>query len=254
MRLAIKQPYFSPHLAYFQEIFAVDKFIIYNNLNFIKDGWINRNKINCANNTSYITVPLKKKSSNKKIHEVEICNVFDWRRKMLKSIQYNYCKTSYFNEVFPLLQSIIHHPTNLIWELASNSTVRISRFLEIETEIQTDVSNYYDLDKKLEMGGFENIRDFKDLNIHTYTRKVIRIIFIALKENADVFINSIGGRAIYEQETFQKHNIDFRFLFQNPLLNQSPIARFSPNLSIIHTLMHFGKAGTMNLLREYTLM
>ena len=65
MKLAIMQPYFMPYIGYFQAINAVDKYILYDNLTFIKDAWINRNRLLLCNGTvTTFSVPLIAKSSH----------------------------------------------------------------------------------------------------------------------------------------------------------------------------------------------
>ena len=71
MKLAIMQPYFMPYIGYFQAINAVDKYILYDNLNFIKDAWVNRNRLLlCNGNVSTFSVPIIAKSSNTKIVDI----------------------------------------------------------------------------------------------------------------------------------------------------------------------------------------
>ena len=92
MRIAIMQPYTFPYLGYFQLINAVDTFVFYDDVNFIKRGWINRNNILVNGQGSLFTIPLLKASQNKQINEVEV--VFDekWKNQFFKSIEYNYKK------------------------------------------------------------------------------------------------------------------------------------------------------------------
>ena len=91
MKLAIMQPYFMPYIGYFQTMTAVDKYLLYDKVAFIKKGWINRNRIYIQNvGTQFITIPLKNKSSFTNISDVQIDNTTDWRSKMLNLIYYNY--------------------------------------------------------------------------------------------------------------------------------------------------------------------
>ena len=69
MRVAIMQPYFFPYIGYFQLINAVDKFIFYDDVNYINRGWINRNRILVDGQDKYVIIPLKKASQNKKINK-----------------------------------------------------------------------------------------------------------------------------------------------------------------------------------------
>ena len=76
MRIAIMQPYFMPYIGYFQLINAVDKFIIYDDVNFIKKGWINRNNILANKSKMMFTIPLKKASQNELIKNINIMDSF----------------------------------------------------------------------------------------------------------------------------------------------------------------------------------
>ena len=70
MKVAIMQPYIFPYIGYFQLINLVDKFIIYDDVNYIKKGWINRNKILNNGSELYFSIPIKKSSQNKLINEL----------------------------------------------------------------------------------------------------------------------------------------------------------------------------------------
>src|SRR5689334_20433966 len=98
MKIAIMQPYFFPYLGYFQLINAVDKFISFDDVNFINRGWINRNRILVNGNAMMITVPLTDSSQNKKINEISIVDD-KWRNKTLKSIEFNYKKAPQFSVI-----------------------------------------------------------------------------------------------------------------------------------------------------------
>ena len=72
MKLAIMQPYFFPYIGYFQLMNFVDKYVFYDDVNYIKNGWINRNQILIDGQTKYFTLQQKNASSFKKINEVEL--------------------------------------------------------------------------------------------------------------------------------------------------------------------------------------
>lgn len=74
MILAVMQPYFFPYLGYFQLINAVDHFVFYDDVNYIKGGWINRNRILVNGQASYIGIQLIAASSNKRINEISVNN------------------------------------------------------------------------------------------------------------------------------------------------------------------------------------
>ena len=99
------QPYFFPFIGYFQAINAVDKYILYENLDYIKDGWMNRNRVLIKDrNPSYLAVILDGRSSNKKIHEIELNTSFNWRRKLLNKVFLNYKGSLFFDESYHLIE------------------------------------------------------------------------------------------------------------------------------------------------------
>ena len=69
MKVAIMQPYFLPYIGYFQLINAVDVFVFYDDVNFIKGGWINRNNLLVNKGKYLFTIPLTEASSNNLISE-----------------------------------------------------------------------------------------------------------------------------------------------------------------------------------------
>ena len=74
MTLAIMQPYLFSYIGYWQLINAVDTFVIFDDVNFIKKGYINRNSILANGKSQTFTLELIGASSNKLINEIEIGN------------------------------------------------------------------------------------------------------------------------------------------------------------------------------------
>ena len=96
MKVGIMQPYLFPYIGYFQLIKAVDTFVIYDDVNFIKQGWINRNRMLLNNSDFMFNIMLKGASSFKKINEIEVvCN----NHKLITTIEQSYRKAPYFAEV-----------------------------------------------------------------------------------------------------------------------------------------------------------
>lgn len=104
MTLAIMQPYLFPYIGYWQLINAVDTFVIYDDVNFIKQGYINRNSILSNGKSQQFTLELIGASSNKLIKEIEIGNNAN---KILKTIKQSYIKAPLFENVIILLEEIL---------------------------------------------------------------------------------------------------------------------------------------------------
>ena len=135
MKIAIMQPYFFPYLGYFQLINQCDKFIIYNDVQFIERGWINRNNFLINKTPTLVSVPLLKASCSKKINEIEI----DYNNKQLKksinSIKQNYSKAPFFKDVFQIFHdSILSSNKKTIDYTCFNAFIMIKEYLNMKTE------------------------------------------------------------------------------------------------------------------------
>jgi hypothetical protein len=226
MKIAIMQPYLLPYIGYWQLIKAVDKFVIFDDVNYINKGYINRNNILVKGELYQFTLELLGASQNKLINEIQIGNNSN---KILKTIENNYKKSPYFKNTFPLLEDIFHHPEKNLAKFIGYSLKRISNYLKINT-------------KFIYSSEIEKNNNLKNQE---------KIIDICKKLNAKKYINLIGGRELYEEEEFISKNIElyfidtkltkyhqFKYKFQ-PFLSVIDIMMFNNNIEIIRTLDNY---------------
>ena len=223
------QPYFFPYLGYFQLINAVDKFVFYDDVNYIKSGWINRNNILLNKEKKLITLALMKSSSNKNINEIEIENRGS---KLLKTIMQAYAKAPYFCKVFPIIEEIFNaiKPGTLISDVAGLSIVYVSNYLKLKIKFEYSSEKY---------------SDTKSM------KKSVRLIEICKRNIADIYINATGGISLYSKEEFKKHNINLYFI--NNHINEYRQFRneFIPCLSIIDIMMFNSPEQINKMLNNY---
>ena len=257
MTIAIMQPYFMPYLGYFQAIAAVDKYILYDNLTYILSGWINKNRIRPRNNPpSWIIVPVKQKSSYTLIVDTQIDNSKPWKEKILKSIHLAYSKAKFFNEILPLFEEILSEEYMTISDLNCRSIMKICSFLDIQTEIVADNASFTDIEEKLKLVENGDYSSFPFMQLTNPIKKVARVIAICKREDANHFVNAIGGTELYAKDEFAKYGIKLDFIKMNDIQypQNCTDGSFVPYLSIIDVLMHNGKEGTQKLLQAYTLV
>ena len=135
IKIGIMQPYFLPYLGYWQLINIVDKYVIYDDVNFIKKGWINRNRILINKQSNWFTLKLSDASQNKKINEVFVLDHKNYFNKLIRTVYENYKKAPYFNDVFPLINDIIENPERNLAKYLEFSIKKICDYLEIKTEL-----------------------------------------------------------------------------------------------------------------------
>lgn len=231
MTIAIMQPYLFPYIGYFQLLDAVDKFIIYDDVNFIKKGWINRNYILINGQPSLFTIPLKNGSQNELISNVVISYNTAWQNKLLKTLEFSYKKAPFYDIVYPLITRIILSDNDFIKDLAYRSLVEISQYLGINTEIIPS-STIYD---NRELKGQDRILD------------------ICLQNQANTYINPNGGKSLYEESFFKQKEINLFFHQSNPIAYKQFSHDFVPWLSIIDVLMFNPVDAIKRMLDDYQL-
>lgn len=223
------QPYFFPYIGYFQLISAVDRFVLYDDVNYIKGGWINRNLILGPVDPQRITLQLSGASPNKLINQIGIGNN---RRKILKTIEQTYSKAPYFKTVFPLIEVCIDSQETNLSSLLCDSICKICDYLGIQSAIYLS-SN---IEKDTSQRG---------------SQKVIDICKIL---QADTYINSIGGKALYDRKNFAYNGLNLYFILTGEVAYNQYAGAFQPNLSIIDIMMFNSKANITKLLKVFDLV
>ena len=234
MKLAVMQPYVFPYIGYFQLVNAVDIFVFYDDVNYMKKGWINRNRILVNNQDFIFSIPLNKVSQNNTIKETLISseNFEILKLKFLQTIESNYKKAPFYNEVSSIIRNIFSKNYYSISELAIESVIIISNYLKLRTTFIIS-SKRYD---------------------NQYLLRQDRLIDICRKESATHYINAIGGQELYKKEEFMQEGIQLDFIKSLSIEYKQFTNDFIPWLSIIDVLM-FNDIDTVKLmLNKYELI
>jgi len=229
MKVGIMQPYFLPYIGYFQLINAVDKYIIYDDVSFIKGGWINRNRILLNGAAFKINVPMQGASSFKNINEINLGNN---KEKLLQIIEQAYRKAPYYDKVFPLISDIIKFDNANLAVFISNSIIKISEFLQIKTEMYLSSK----VPKENNLKGQE------------------KVISICELFGATEYYNAIGGQDLYNKSIFASHNLDLRFLKTEIISYPQFKNDFIPYLSILDVLMFNSVEKVNRMLDKFELI
>ncbi len=214
MKAAIMQPYFFPYPGYFQLIAAVDVFVVYDNIQYSKNGWINRNRICRSGEAAIISLPLKAASDYLDVRERELAA--DFRPdKLLNQIRGAYQRAAFFSQIFPLLERIIGYEDSNLFRYLHHSICRLCEFLRIDTEIR--VSSTIAVDHGL--------------------RKQDKVLALCSALGASTYVNAIGGVELYSKAAFRDRGIDLMFIRGKTFEYAQFGHPFVPLLSIIDALM-----------------
>jgi len=231
MKLGIMQPYFLPYLGYWQLINSVDTFVVYDNIQFSKKGWFNRNNILLNNKKTIFTIPLKKDSDSLDVIERYLADDSQKQRlKILGQIKNSYRKAPYFNDTYLLIEDIFLNNENNLFNYTYNSILKICDYLDINTNIV--ISSHIDIDHSL--------------------KSQDKVIAINKALKSTQYINPIGGTELYNTNDFEKENIKLNFLESDVPQYKQFNEEFIPYLSIIDILMFNSKDEIKGMLKQFT--
>jgi len=227
MILAVMQPYLFPYIGYYQLAYHSDFFIFYDDVNYIKNGYINRNTILTKNGRQLLTIPVNKASSFTKINELEFSSNVG---KALASVTQAYSKAPYFSAVYPIIEQILTAENRSVSQMASRSVIEVFKYLKLDFAWQYASAVDYDRSQ-------------------TAQDKLYQLCEIY---QADHYVNTIGGQSLYSKEEFAAKNITLNFIKNRtvcyPQFNSKV---FEANLSMIDILMNVSPEEIITLLGMY---
>lgn len=226
MKTGIMQPYLFPYLGYYQLAFHVDNFVFLDDVNMIKRGYINRNKILLPGGIYNFSIPVKKCSQNRNINE----HFFTGENAtFLKTIENAYGRCLYFQETMAIVEKVLTSSEKNVARCCAQSISEVFKYIEAPFNFS-----------------FSSERP-------SHLRAQSRIIEICKELKTTEYINPIGGKEIYHQEDFSKEGMNLFFfegIFdQYTQKNCSLNAKFTPKLSILDVLMNNSKLEIKNMIK-----
>jgi len=218
-----------PYIGYWQLIKCVDKYVIYDDVNYINRGWINRNNILVNGKKQLFSISLNGASQNKLINAISISDDFV---KFRKTIAMAYSKAPYYYDISSLINKIIGFPKDNLANFIGNSIELVCDYLDIKTRLIMSSS----IEKNNSLKAQDKILDICSI----------------LK--ADTYINAIGGQELYKKEDFAKEGIRLDFIKSKYIEYPQFKNEFVPWLSIIDVMM-FNSVGEISfMLDKYDLV
>lgn len=218
-----------PYIGYWQLMAAVDKYVVYDDVNYIKGGWVSRNNILMNGQAHLFTITLNGASPNKHFNEIEVRDDFKKFRNMLQSC---YAKAPYYKEIMSAMEQIFGYEDRNLGAFLYHSYQVVLEYLGINTKLI--LSSTIEKDNSL--------------------RAEHKVKHICHLLGADTYYNTIAGKDLYDADDFAGEGIKLQFLLPKVIKYPQYKNEFVPNLSIIDVLMFNGKEGTRELLKEYTLL
>jgi hypothetical protein len=235
MKVAVMQPYFLPYIGYFQLMKHVDQYVIYDNIQFTKKGWIHRNRFLQNGKDELFTLPILKDSDFLDIRDRKLADEFlDLNKRQLRKIEAAYRKAPFFNEVYPKIEKcflFMEHQNLFDFVFYSISIIR--DYLKIDTPIL--ISSIIGIDN-------HNLKG-KD-----------KVQYICKKLEANQYINPIGGIELYDKSDFAIQGLKLNFLKSKKIEYKQFDNEFVPWLSILDVLMFNSVDEVNEMLNQYELI
>jgi hypothetical protein len=232
-KVAIMQPYFLPYIGYFQLINSVDEFVIYDNIQYTKKGWINRNRILDHGSDRLFTVSIKKDSDYLDVVDRKLSESWDKdRKKLLNSLYILYHKAPCFKETYDIIEECLLDDENNLFTFILNGLNKVNSYLDIKTSIIVSSS----------------------VNIDHSLKSQDKVLAICKAREATTYINAIGGMELYSKVIFESNGIDLKFIKSQPITYTQFENTFVPWLSIVDVMMFNSKDTIKEYLNSYTLI
>lgn len=232
MKIGIMQPYFFPYIGYWQLMNLVDEYVIYDDVNYIKGGWVNRNNILLNGQAKMVNLHIKDASPNRLIKDTQVSQTKRDTRKLLATIAHAYSKAPYFEPVYHMLESSLNYEETCLSDYLAYQIKAVRDYLEIQTQL-------------ILSSEIEKDNDLKGED---------KVIEICTRRGADCYINAIGGMQLYKHENFDKHGLSLYFLKTGEVTYHQLNSEFVPQLSIIDVMMFNSVEEIKGLLLKYTLV
>lgn len=234
MKLSIMQPYLFPYLGYYSLIENTDEFVFFDTPQYIRKGWINRNRILSSDNVPiYFTIPVRKADRNTPIQNIKVSEDLKWKKQFWGSL-IRYKSAPYYNKVIDVVKPVIEEDTVFISKIAITSIIKVAEYLGIETKFH--IFSEMDMD-------FPEVKEPDEW-----------ALYISKEMHADVYVNPPGGISFFDRDKYVKNGLELQFLKQDLPKYKQFNNEFVPGLSIIDVMMFNSPADIRDMMRNYEIL
>lgn len=238
MTLGAMQPYLFPYLGYFQLMDCVDIYVFCGGLQYIRCGWVNRNRLRMRDAARYFTFSVAKDDHRKNINQRHYSNLKADCDKLKREIFQYYKKAVNFEEAYSVLEEALAFPEDNVAGFNINADSVIARYLGIQTKIVA----------------LDLVEDEEFCQRFEQSEREERCILLCRHFNAGVYVNAIGGTKLYHRDFFAEQGIRLQFLRMNDDITYDQCGDgFVSSLSIIDVLMRNRIEDIKLLLKRYRL-
>lgn len=230
MTLAANQPYLLPYLAYWQLIRCADLFLLADDYDYIRSGWVNRNRILIGGKPEYLRMEVRSNKESRLILDRQLIRNPRAVENKLRTLEMAYHKAPCFADGYALAERILCWPEQNLARFLEHSIREVCDYLDIHTPIGRT----------------------SDLPGNSRFKREFRVYDFCHRLGADTYVNAIGGQGLYYFEDFARQGIRLRFLKSGlPAYRQSG-GPFVERLSILDAIMFNTRGQLQEMLADYS--
>ncbi len=229
MKLVVLQPGYLPWLGFFDQYDWCDAFVLYDDVQYDKNGWRNRNRILTAQGPQWLTVPVRLAGKEfPPILEVEVDNATNWRRKHRMGLEQAYAKAPHFSTVFPPLAAVLDQE----WR----------SLLDVDVAMMRALVDLLGMDWKV----------LRSSELGVPGQKTERLLGLCRKLGATEYLTGDAARDYLDEPAFHAEGVKVHWHgYRHPTYEQRS-KEFVPYLSVVDLLFNHGPASRSILRRTHT--
>jgi len=232
MKLALMQPYFFPYVGYFSLIKHCDRFVLFDTVQYIRGGWIERNRVlKTGEGWRYVSVPVERESMHTLINQAHIRHDPDWKDQIFRYLEHYKKKSPYYREVMALLDNTLDTSERSIARLNERSLRATCEYLGIQRDIQAFSKTGITINEPQKPGD--------------WGLSVCRAV------GANEYVNTYGAIELFDPEKYRAAGVPILFLKNNLKRYDQGRDTFEPGLSIIDVLMFNDPKAANELIDDY---
>ncbi len=216
----ILQPSYIPWRGYFHQVYKADIFVFYDDVQYDKHGWRNRNRIKTQNGSRWLTIPVLHKgalSEHLLIKDMLIDDSKDWRKKHWATIQQAYAKAPCFSQYESLVKGFYQHEPELLADFTIELTIALATAL-----------------------GIHNTRFLRSSSLSISGTKTDRLVSILQTLGADHYISGPAAKEYLEEEKLSYQGISLEYMTYDYPEYPQLYSPFDSKVSILDLLFMTG--------------
>jgi len=235
MIISAMQPYFFPYAGYFSLIIHSDIFIVMDDVQYIRRGWMHRNRIlNPVKGYNYIHTGIIKAPVETKIRDIRLKKDGKWEERFRNQLLIYQNRAPYYDWVHSFVEPFLSGNYEYLVELNQDIIQAVCNALDIKTQImrQSELKEFSCEGKEPDDWG----------------------LYMTKHLGGNIYLNPPGGKQIYSKEKYKKHHIELKFIEnQLPEYDQGK-EKFVKGLSILDLFMFNTKEEVKKLLNAYKII